>query len=1031
MESKPATATRENEPNQGDFASGMKTSNGAVSEATPGGSSNWLLFRFIESSHFTLFLCVSYLERYAGNIGIHSYLCQKLRSFPSEEIQFFLPQLVQLHVTVETESMALEDLLLDLCYQSTHYTLLVFWQLQAHLTGLSNEPDTYGFLVCKRLYNKLQQVLFNIGEMPNEKMRENIAPALVMASVIAAAPGVPSGSSFCRQMVVSQGRKQRSHVFHLASKLLRSRSTADRSVSSSTAANRGALSVPNLTSRTLSAVEDHDKTSLQIGSQREHSQSDRTATSLNQKNLIYLKKRRDAASLPDLSLDSNNNDSNNINKNNDNININSSSVNGLHDQQFGSVTASAERLKQHRSSPSAQSTSSRIGSIETVLSPSSTSFAPSISLDPYSQTQRASSASSVSSASAIGTRTGVRHQSRESLIQGLKTNYFRCETQFVYALQSISTRLLQVPKQARQSALKAELVLLNRDLPAEVDLPLLLPTITKGPNIRQNRIVRIAPGEATVLNSAEKVPFLLLIEYLRNDVDFDPDRKENSEILSKDRRYIFDMAYLHNLYQRSGISDGSEVELTDETYSNNTGDKQYDGQVPVEVDMGDMTLYDTKLDIFAHDALKASVSSLPKLGDNFREDTSSPRASDLSFSSSYAINTSISNPVDVTDLATQMRTAAIMLTQLDGSGGAKLPRDEVANIKAKIIANMQSMEDHSIFSNASIFKGEAGERKLENDLKTAGISSDDPSAANLGEDWQARKQRIRKSSPYGHLPNWDLFSVIAKTGFDLRQEAFACQLIHAFTKIWESDNVDVWTKDMKILITNESTGLVETITNGLSIHSIKKAMTTASMVNDQNPKGTIATLTDHFLKNFGDRNTPSFKNAINNFTKSLAAYSLICYLLQVKDRHNGNILLDSDGHIIHIDFGFLLSNTPGRFGFEAAPFKLTQEYVDIMGGTDSEYFQKFRSVLKSAFKSVRKQAESIIILVEMMSKDSNLPCFSSGAATSLQLRQRFQLHLTDMEMDDFVDNSLIQKSIGSIYTRLYDQFQLLTQGIYS
>jgi phosphatidylinositol 4-kinase len=163
----------------------------------------------------------------------------------------------------------------------------------------------------------------------------------------------------------------------------------------------------------------------------------------------------------------------------------------------------------------------------------------------------------------------------------------------------------------------------------------------------------------------------------------------------------------------------------------------------------------------------------------------------------------------------------------------------------------------------------------------------------------------------------------------------------------------------------------------------------------------------------------------------LAAYSVICYVLQVKDRHNGNILLDNHGHIIHIDFGFLLSNTPGRFGFEAAPFKLTQEYVDLMGGLESEYFAQFRSLLRDAFKAVRRHAEDIIMLVEMMSRDSTLPCFSAGAATSLQLRQRFQLHLSDPEVDQFVESVLIQKSYGSMYTRLYDQFQLLTQGIYS
>ena len=60
---------------------------------------------------------------------------------------------------------------------------------------------------------------------------------------------------------------------------------------------------------------------------------------------------------------------------------------------------------------------------------------------------------------------------------------------------------------------------------------------------------------------------------------------------------------------------------------------------------------------------------------------------------------------------------------------------------------------------------------------------------------------------------------------------------------------------------------------------------------------------------------------------------------------------------MHIDFGFFLSNAPGKgMKFEKVPFKLTAEVVEVLGGERSTAFSEYREQMKQGFMALQENA---------------------------------------------------------------------------
>ncbi|EAU36126.1 hypothetical protein ATEG_02852 [Aspergillus terreus NIH2624] len=278
-------------------------------------------------------------------------------------------------------------------------------------------------------------------------------------------------------------------------------------------------------------------------------------------------------------------------------------------------------------------------------------------------------------------------------------------------------------------------------------------------------------------------------------------------------------------------------------------------------------------------------------------------------------------------------------------------------------------------------------------------------------------------------------SAIFKVGDDCRQDMLALQMIAAFRSIFSSIGLDVWVFPYRVTSTAPGCGVIDVLPN-----SISRDMLGREAVNG---------LYDYFVSKYGGEDSIRFQEARTNFVKSMAAYSVISYLLQFKDRHNGNIMVDDAGHIIHIDFGFCFDIAPGGVRFERAPFKLTSEMVAVMSGaqaaqgggsgipgtgtggggshhpTSTQPYRWFEALVVKAFLASRPYSSKLAHIVSLM-LDSGLPCFKPD--TLKNFRDRFVLDKSEREAAEYM-RELVRKSYMSVSTKGYDQFQLLTNGI--
>ncbi|KAI5172509.1 phosphatidylinositol 4-kinase B [Nematocida sp. LUAm3] len=295
--------------------------------------------------------------------------------------------------------------------------------------------------------------------------------------------------------------------------------------------------------------------------------------------------------------------------------------------------------------------------------------------------------------------------------------------------------------------------------------------------------------------------------------------------------------------------------------------------------------------------------------------------------------------------------------------------------------------------------------------KIYGISSPPASGkkkVSHKEEWMHVVRKTKESSSYRDMPNWRVNSLIVKSGSDMKQEQLITQILFAIKRIWKEENVSLFLQGYRVMVTGKDSGLIETVTGARSIHQIKRLMKEQGISS--------------LLKYFEIEWKMNLEETKESFFLSLVGYALVSYILQIKDRHNGNILIDSSGRMLHIDFGFVLGTHPGFYSVESAPFKFSVEYAEIVG---PERMLRFKEEFLKGYLALRKNMDHIITLVESAISREITPSISVYATDAL--RERFAPGLTE---EEFIRHSeeIVTRGMKSVFTEIYDSFQYYTQG---
>lgn len=166
-----------------------------------------------------------------------------------------------------------------------------------------------------------------------------------------------------------------------------------------------------------------------------------------------------------------------------------------------------------------------------------------------------------------------------------------------------------------------------------------------------------------------------------------------------------------------------------------------------------------------------------------------------------------------------------------------------------------------------------------------------------------------------------------------------------------------------------------------------------------------------FLKQLAEGDEAKEKSIRQTYSDSCAGYAVATYLIAVGDRHLENLLIGKNGHIFHVDFGYILGKNPPKKGLMVPPIRLNKPMMQVFGEQSSESYAEWKRKCIDAFIKLRKHRHFLLNVVMAMS-DSAIPNLQPDEAIKVlnEMNERFLPKLSDdaarAEFDQIIDKSV-------------------------